>query len=109
LGETTKSVSKRPQSQKILRGLEARGIVKVSKLVENGPVRQEYWTETVDISVHGEDGRRLFQSFYIIAVPEGQMEGFERLRKQMRKSLVSCFEECVHSLRRNEYPQKRIE
>jgi hypothetical protein len=85
-----------------------RGIVKVSKLVENGPVREEYWTETVDISAHTEDGRRLFQSFYVIAVPERQLEGFERLRKQMRESLVSHFEESIRGLRRNEHPRKRI-
>ena len=48
-----------------------RGVVKVSVQVENDPFRERYWIETVDISAHREDGKRLFQSFHMVAVPEG--------------------------------------
>ena len=70
-----------------------RGVVKVSVQVENDPFRERYWIETVDISAHREDGKRLFQSFHMVAVPEGQFERFVRLRKQVRESLMSQFEE----------------
>ncbi len=92
LVETTPSVPKRSQSQKILPAI-VRSVVKVSAQVENDPLRETYWTETVDISAHSEEGKKLFQSFHIVAVPEGQFERFARLRKQMRESLMSQFEE----------------
>jgi len=77
---------------KISPGIEVRGIVKVSKLVENEPFKETYWTESVEISVDTVDGRRLFQSFHVMAVPEGRFVEFERLRKAMRESWMSELE-----------------
>jgi len=91
-----------------MRAIEIRGIVKVSKLEENDSFREKYWTETIDISAQNEDGRKFFQSFHMIAVPEGQSEDFKRLRKQMRESLVSEFGESMRSLRDDRSPRKRI-
>jgi hypothetical protein len=58
-----------------------RGVVKVSKLVENEPFRETYWTEAVEMTVNTADGKKLFQSFHVVAVPEGGFEEFQRLRK----------------------------
>jgi hypothetical protein len=69
-----------------------RGVVKVSKLVENERFRETYWTESVEMSVDTVDGRRLFQSFHVMAVPEGRFAEFERLRKAMRESWMSELE-----------------
>ena len=90
--ETMPSIPKRSQSQRILPAI-VRGVVKVSAQVENDPLRETYWTETADISAHSEEGKKLFHSFHMVAVPEGQFERFVRLRKQVRESLMSQFEE----------------
>jgi hypothetical protein len=92
LGETTESAPRRFDSHRIPTGIQVKGVVKVSKLAENGAFRETYWTETIEISVNTVDGRRLFESFHIMAVPEGRFEEFERLRKQMRESLMSELE-----------------
>ena len=92
MDETTPSIPKRSQSQKIPPAI-MRGVVKVSAQVENDPLRETYWTETADISAHSEEGKKLFHSFHMVAVPEGQFERFVRLRKQVRESLMSQFEE----------------
>ena len=108
MGETTTSVSKRSLNQKILSVIEVRGIVKVSKQVEDDPLRETYLTETVDISAQARDGRKLFQSFHVIAVPEDQFEVFERLQRQMRTSLLSELEGSFQGPSENGYPRKRI-
>jgi hypothetical protein len=86
------SASRRFDGHKTPPGIQVRGVAKVSKLVENDPFRETYWTETVEISVNAVNGRNLFQSFHIVAVPEGQLEEFKRLRKQMRESWMSELE-----------------
>jgi hypothetical protein len=101
LGETTKNVSRRFYGHKILPGIEVRGVVKVSKIVENDPFRETYWTESVEIFVDTVDGRRLFQSFHVMAVPEGRFEVLERLRKQMTGSLLSELKESISGFHEN--------
>jgi hypothetical protein len=86
------SVSRRFYGYKIPPGIQVRGVVKVSKLSENVPFKQTYWTETVEISVNTVDGRRLLESFHIMAVPQGRVGDFKRLRKQMRESWMSELE-----------------
>jgi hypothetical protein len=92
LSKTMASISRRFYGHKIPLGLQVRGVVKVSKLDENDPYHETYWTEEVEISVNASNGRNLLQSFYILAVPEGRFEEFKRLRRQMRKSWMSEFE-----------------
>jgi len=72
--------------------MRVRGVVRVSKPVENEPFRETYWTETVEIIVNAVDGERLFQSFHVMAVPESRFEEFQRLRKRMRESWMSELE-----------------
>jgi hypothetical protein len=72
--------------------MQVRGVVKVSKLVENDPFRETYWIESAEISVDTVDDGRLFQSFHVMAVPEGWFGEFERLRKKMRESWMSELE-----------------
>lgn len=91
-GGITTGVSKRSPDQKTSPGMQVNAIVKLAKREESGRFREAYWTETVNISARSDDGRKLFQSFHIIAVPEGKSEDFKRLRKQMRESLLSEFQ-----------------
>jgi hypothetical protein len=86
------SASRRFDSHKIPPGIQVRGVVKVSKLVENDSSTETYWTETVEISVNAADGRNLFQSFHIMAVPEGRFVEFRRIRKRLRESWMSELE-----------------
>lgn len=94
-------VPKRSQSQKILQVINVTGIVKVLKQEEDYPFTETYWTETVDISARTEDGRKMFEFFHILTVPEGELGVFERLRRQARKSLMSELEESSRGLLQN--------
>jgi hypothetical protein len=75
------------------------GIVKLSKIEENDPLRETYWTETFDMSAHNAEGKKLFESFHVLAIPEDRWETFQKMRKQVRQSLVSDLEEIVQDLR----------
>jgi hypothetical protein len=101
------SISRR-SPKKVLPTVEVRGIVKVSKSNESDPFTERYWTETLDISAKSNDGKQLFEAFHIIAVPEGQVESFDRLRKRMKELLVLEFEESMQELHWNGYSWKRI-
>jgi hypothetical protein len=107
VGATMTTICRR-SPKKVLRTIEVRGIVKVSKGNESDPFTERYWTETLDVSAKSKDGKQLFNAFHIIAVPEGQLESFERLRRQMRESLVSELQESIQRLQWNGYSWKRI-
>ena len=101
------SLSRRCQDQNNVPPIEVTGIVKVSRAEEkDAPRGQTYWTETVDVSAQTEDGVKLFESFHVLAVPEGQFETFENMRRQVRESLASEFVKAFQRLCEEGYPSK---
>jgi hypothetical protein len=77
--------------------IEVEGVVKMSRVEAYGD-HEGYWTETVDVSARGPDGRNLFHSFHVLAVPEGEVEGLRRARRRFRESLIARLEEAAESL-----------
>ena len=94
------------QDQKNAPPIEVTGIVKVSRAEEKDLPRQTYWTETVDVSAQTRDGAKLFESFHVLAVPEGQFETFENMRRQVRESLASEFVKAFRRLCEEGYPSR---
>jgi hypothetical protein len=78
--------------------IKVKGVVKMSRVHEYGLYDETYWTETVDMSAKGPDGKNLFRSFHVLAVPEGELEGLQRARKRFRESLIARLEEAVGKL-----------
>ena len=83
------------------------GVVGLSRAHPGDPFSETYWTEKFEVSAYGKDGRRLFEAFHILAVPESQLTDFERLRSQARRSFLSGFKESIQSLRHSGYARKR--
>lgn len=100
------NMSRRCQDQKNFPPVQVTGIVKVSRQEEKDLSRQMYWTEIVDVSAQTKDGAKLFESFHVMTVPEGQFEKFETMRKQVRESLASEFVRAFQRLCEEGYPNR---
>ena len=100
------NLSIRCQDQRNFPPVKVTGIVKVSRQEEKDLPRQMYWTEVVDVSAQTRDGVKLFESFHVMAVPEGQFEKFDTMRKHVRESLASEFVKAFRRLCEEGYPNK---
>lgn len=89
LGESTATVSKRSHDGKASLPIEVTCIVKVARSAVKDRSGESYWTEILNISAHSGNGAKVFEAFHILAVPESQFDVFEKLRRQLRGSLMS--------------------
>ena len=78
------------------------GIVKVSRQREDGPLNEIYLTATVDLFARTEEGRKIFESFHMIAVPSGGFETYLALRRRIKESVRSQLRRFASTLKGNE-------
>jgi hypothetical protein len=80
--------------------VEMQFTIKVSRQKDDddAAVSKTYFTGTVDLLALTTEGRKIFESFHIITVPDGQFDSYVALRRQLRQSLRADLRKLIESL-----------
>jgi hypothetical protein len=76
-------------------------VVRVLKQMEDETTNDTYTTATVDITVLTKAGRKVFEAFHMLSVPDKGFESYVALRRQFRQSLISELRSFVQALEPN--------